>query len=78
MHAILVYWLRLLFESGDYFFQLCWKCGDNSRAATNRERRLIERIRYRLCGRVYVHVYVFWLNDVCTKQQSALKHYLDA
>ena len=37
---------RLLFESGDYFVQHFRRCGDYSRAATNRERRLIERIRY--------------------------------
>ena len=33
-------------ESGVYFVQLVWKRGDNLRAATNGERRLIERIRY--------------------------------
>ena len=33
---ILEYWPRLLFESGDYFFLHCWKCGDNSRAASDR------------------------------------------
>ena len=37
---------RLPFESGDYFVQHFRRCGDYSRAATNRERRLIERIRY--------------------------------
>ncbi len=36
----------LLFESGDYFVQHSWRCGDFSRAATNRERRLIEWIQY--------------------------------
>ena len=36
----------IAFESGDYFVQLIRTCGDNSRAATNRERRMIERIRY--------------------------------
>ena len=35
-------------ERGDYFVQHFRRCGDYSRAATNRERRLIERIRYRL------------------------------
>ena len=30
----------------DYFVQHIWRCGDNSRAATNRERRLIEQIQY--------------------------------
>ena len=37
---------RLLFESGDYFVQHFRRYADYSRAATNRERRLIERIRY--------------------------------
>ena len=38
--------LQLLFKRGVYFVQLAWRCGYSSRAATNRERRLIERIRY--------------------------------
>jgi hypothetical protein len=37
---------RLLFESGDYFVQHFRRCGNYSRAATNRERCLIERIQY--------------------------------
>ena len=36
----------LLFESGDYFVQHFRRCGDYSRAATNQEWRLIERIWY--------------------------------
>ena len=35
-----------VFESGDYFVQHFRRCGNYLRAATNRERRLIERIRY--------------------------------
>ena len=37
---------QLLFESGDYFVQHFRRCGHYSRAATNRERRLIEQIWY--------------------------------
>ena len=57
---------RLLFESGDYFVQHFRRCGDYSRAATNRERRLIERIRY-VCMYVcmYVCVYVYVCMYVC-------------
>ena len=38
--------VRRQFESGDHFFQHVQRCGDNSRAATNRERCLIEQIRH--------------------------------
>ena len=37
---------RLLYESGNYFFQHIRRCGIYSRVATNREWRVIERIRY--------------------------------
>ena len=37
---------RLLFESGHYFVQYFWRCGDYFRVATDREWHLIERIRY--------------------------------
>ena len=45
-HVLLDYYLRLVFESGNYFIQHVRRCGDNSRAATNRERCLIEQIRH--------------------------------
>ena len=35
----------LVIENGDYFVQHVQKCGDNSRAATNRARHLIEQIQ---------------------------------
>ena len=41
--AIPEYWPRLLFKSGDYFFQHCWKYGDNLRAATNQDRVASDR-----------------------------------
>ena len=44
---------RLLFESSDYFVQHFWRCGHYSRAATNREQCLIERIRY-----MYMYMYI--------------------
>ena len=45
-HVLLEYYPRLVFESGDYFVQHVRRCDNNSRAATNRERRLIEQIQY--------------------------------
>ena len=45
VHVLLKYSLRtlqLLFESGTYFVQHAWSCGYCVRAATNRERLLIE------------------------------------
>ena len=38
--------VRLVLESGSYFFQHCWWCGENLIAVSNRERYLIEQIRY--------------------------------
>ena len=37
---------RLAFESGYYFFEHSLRCGDNSRAGTNREQNLIKQILY--------------------------------
>ena len=56
---------RLLFESGDYFVHHFRRCGDYSRAATNRERRLIERIRY-VCMRICWYLFcTYVVNSIC-------------
>ena len=57
---------RLLFESGDYFVQHFRRCGDYSRAATNRERRLIERIRYSPFVCSYVILTLAHMPTACT------------
>ena len=45
-HVLLEYYPRLVIKSGDYFAQHVRRYGDNSKAATNREQRLIEQIWY--------------------------------
>jgi len=64
----------LVIESGDYFVQHVQKCGNNSRAATNRAWHLIEWIQYIIlqaqfslyqeCNMYYLdhHWYVFMGN----------------